>query len=375
MGISSADKERIEQLRQLVKDQITPYYDTDFNLLRWLKGHDYDLKIILPKLINHLKLRTSDWQLDKVADAPRNHKVHDHWKSGLTGPSVLTPNTIVNIEQSGNNDYWGLLKTYPINDILRARVYDLESMLRSVMEMEKQTGEQCSILYIMDLSGIVMDRHTITLMTGGLSAISAFMSEHYVEMVHSFVLVNVPTFISAIWSIAKPLLPEKTRLKVNILGGNWREEVQKLADPNTLPSYWNLEGNDGPFKANVEIGLQFPETGYYSGGISKGSEVLSVSAGKTGYVDMIVKKNSKLRWEVHASGHFAFCIYKLDKSVGDDYTKMERAYPLFSKVPGPTLVPCIDEISCDDDGIYRFWFGNEHAWLHTLKITHLIRNY
>lgn len=44
------------------------------------------------------------------------------------------------VEQSGSNDYWGMLYTFPLNEIMRARVYDLELMLRKVMEEEKKTS-------------------------------------------------------------------------------------------------------------------------------------------------------------------------------------------------------------------------------------------
>ncbi|KAK6014445.1 hypothetical protein OSTOST_20171, partial [Ostertagia ostertagi] len=97
MTISETDREKIEELRNLVKEHITPYYDTDYNLLRWLKGHDYNLEM------NHS-------QIDQPFDVAQD--------SGLTGEAVKTPNCIVNIEQTGGNDYWGMLNTYPINEIL-----------------------------------------------------------------------------------------------------------------------------------------------------------------------------------------------------------------------------------------------------------------
>lgn len=71
-------------------------------------------------------------------------------------------------------------------------------------------------MYVMDLSGLHFDKHLMTLLTGALASISAFMAEHYVELVHSFVLVNVPTFISAIWTVVKPLLPERTKHKAGL---------------------------------------------------------------------------------------------------------------------------------------------------------------
>ncbi|XGW06943.1 hypothetical protein V3C99_016896 [Haemonchus contortus] len=372
MTISEADREKIEELRNLVKEHITPYYDTDYNLLRWLKGHDYNLEIITPKLINHLMLRKL-WDLDTLADKPRNHAIHKHWKSGLTGEAVKTPNCVVNIEQTGGNDYWGMLNTYPINEILRARIHDLESMLRAVMELEKKNGEQCAIFYIMDMTGLKMDRKLMTLVTGGLASISAFMAEHYVEMVHSFVLVNVPHFISAIWTVARPLLPEKTRLKVNILGSQWKDEIRKLADEKCLPTYWNEEWQAGPFLAPIERGVDYPEDGYYKGEISSAAKILQVPAGKTAYVDIEAKEGTHLSWELHTNGHFAFTIYEVNKET-DDLSEMKNFYPLFSKVPGPTMVPFGDSAPVSKTGTYRFWFGNQHAWFHTLRIHYVIEN-
>ncbi|CAB3397026.1 unnamed protein product [Caenorhabditis bovis] len=374
MPIDEKDRAAINELREAVKEHLTPYYDTDFNLLRWLKGHDYNLSVIKPKLINHLLFRKSDWDLDGLAAKPRNHPVHNHWKSGLTGESGIIPNTIVNIEQTGANDYWGMLSSYPTNEILRARVHDLESMLKAVMDLEKKTNEQCSVVYIMDLTGIKMDRKLTTLLSGGLAAISAFMAEHYVELVHSFVLVNVPAFISAIWTIAKPLLPERTRNKINIMDSNWKTDVLKLAEGRCLPSYWNDEGSDGPFKAPIEKCVPFPEENYYKSGIPQEAQVLSIAAGKTGFVDMRVEKGQKLSWEIHANGHFAFAIYELPENFDNDTIEhLPRVYPLFSKIPGPTLVPCFDNITCKSSGIYRVWFGNQHAWFHTLKINHVLK--
>lgn len=51
----------------------------------------------------------------------------------------------------------------------------------------------------MDLTGLTFDKRLPSLLTGALASISAFMSEHYVELIHTFVLVNAPTFISTIW--------------------------------------------------------------------------------------------------------------------------------------------------------------------------------
>jgi hypothetical protein len=47
------------------------------------------------------------------------------------------------------------------------------------------------------------------------------------------------------------------------------------------------------------------------------------------------------------------------------------SYPL-QQVPGPTYVPIRDQVVCEQSGLYKFWFSNEHAWLHSLKIRYRI---
>ncbi|GMS81176.1 hypothetical protein PENTCL1PPCAC_3351 [Pristionchus entomophagus] len=373
--LTDADRKKVEELRDAVKEYLTPYYDTDFNLLRWLVGHDYSIELLKPKLINHLLLRKfEDWNLDGIATTPRNHAIHNYWKSGLTGEAGKTPNAFVNVEQTGANDYWGLLASHPTNELLKARVHDLESMLAAVMKMEAKTGERAAILYIMDLTGLKMDRNVTTLVSGALASISAFMSDHYVELIHSFVLVNVPTFIHAIWTLARPLLPERTRNKVKILGSNWRTEILDLADASVLPSYWNVDDSN-VFTASIERGVPVPQEIYYKESMPADSQSLIVKSGKTGTIDMQLKEGQSVHYLLHGDGQFAFAIYFSDdlERDGEGVEKWQRVYPLFQKIPGPTTVPMKDSMKCPKTGTYRLWLSNEHAWFHTLKITHQLR--
>uniref|UniRef100_A0AC34QEN0 CRAL-TRIO domain-containing protein n=1 Tax=Panagrolaimus sp. JU765 TaxID=591449 RepID=A0AC34QEN0_9BILA len=373
--LSPEERQAVDELRELVADDLSPYYDTDFNLLRWLKGHNNKLDEILPKLRNHLIFRNSHWQLDSMADKPRDQPVHSYWQAGMTGESGKIPNAFINVEQTGTNDYWGMLQTFPLNEIMKARIYDLEVMLRTVMEKEAKTGEQASIVYIMDLNGLTFDKRLMTLLTGALSSISSFMTEHYIELVHSFVLVNAPSFISAIWRIVHPILPERTRNKVQIFGHSWRQDVLEIANPDVLPAYWNIPGESEVFHANLLRAVPLPVSGYYKGGmLDERAKVLPVSAGKVGFVERIGEEGQKLKWVFEADGHFAYGIYYCKDPGEVDITKMICVYPRFNKVPGPTYVPLKDEIIMPHSGTYKFWFSNEHAWFHTLKIRHFIHS-
>lgn len=140
-ALTSEERTMVKTLRNMVKNDLTPYYDTDFNLLRWLQGHNYDINTVAPKLRYHLRFRKSVWNLDDMHKYPREHPIQQHWPDGITGESGKIENTIINIEQAGPNDYWGMLQTYSLFEVMKSRIHDLEIMLMEVMKLEKITGK------------------------------------------------------------------------------------------------------------------------------------------------------------------------------------------------------------------------------------------
>lgn len=55
--LSEVEKSAIRELRELVKADLTPYYDTDYNILRWIQGYNGNLKEAARKLRIHLRMR------------------------------------------------------------------------------------------------------------------------------------------------------------------------------------------------------------------------------------------------------------------------------------------------------------------------------
>ncbi|VDK22166.1 unnamed protein product, partial [Anisakis simplex] len=151
------------------------------------------------------------------------------------------------------------------------------------------SGVRSSILYIMDLNGLRYDKRLFSLITGALAGISQFMSENYVELIHSFVLVNAPSFITAIWSVAKPLLPERTRNKVQIFGAGWRNEILNLAVPDVLPAFWNNDEID-VFKADIERSAALDPVNYFKTDSFKHSDMITIAAGQSDCIDISAQK-------------------------------------------------------------------------------------
>ncbi|CAD5229624.1 unnamed protein product [Bursaphelenchus okinawaensis] len=364
---------KVNQLRKLVSEELKPgdYYNTDFNLLRWIQGNCHDsLEEVAKKLKTHLKMRKSCWNLDEMARKPRKHPIHNHWRYGITSESKVLSNVIVNIEQCGETDYSGMIETYSIQEVMKARCQDLEDLLAEVMEMEAKTGRQASVLYIMDLTGLQYNTRLYTLVTGAMRALSEFMAHHYVELIKYFLLVNVPSFIYTIWMVAKPLIPERTRHKVRILSSHgWREELLEYSCVEALPTKWNTD-TITHFEANVDLPVPYPVENYYRNcpKVVKDLEKIRLAARKTQLITKELKKGDMLSWFVSADADFGFGVYFTKHREEKNLENMSTVYPCLEWMPGPSESPLDGEVEAPEDGYYRIWMSNERAWWHTLSL-------
>uniref|UniRef100_A0A914C5Y9 CRAL-TRIO domain-containing protein n=1 Tax=Acrobeloides nanus TaxID=290746 RepID=A0A914C5Y9_9BILA len=355
----------------MVKDDLTPYYDTSFNFLRWIQGYNGNLKEAARKLRIHLKMRKSHWELDNFVEKPRTHAIHKHWTYGITGKSNVLENVIVNIDQSGNVDYHGMLQVYSVQEVMKARVKDMEDMLAQCMKLEEETGKQAWILYVMDLTGLKFDKNLYNLVTGAMRSLSEFMAEHYVELIKYFVLVNVPSFVFYLWTMVKPVLPDRTRQKVRILSSsNWRDEILDFASYEALPTKWNTEKFD-QFHANLDIPIPFPETEYYCNRTVElpiGIEKSKIATGKTLFLSKELKAGDALQWWISGDAEFGLGVFYSKNRDENNTENMQTIYPCLEWMPGPTIAPLNDQIVAKTDGFYRIWISNSRAWWHTLTI-------
>uniref|UniRef100_A0A914VSQ6 CRAL-TRIO domain-containing protein n=1 Tax=Plectus sambesii TaxID=2011161 RepID=A0A914VSQ6_9BILA len=368
--LTAEERNTVELLRAIVKDDLTPYYDTDFNLLRWLQGHNNDVDAVVRKLRCHLRFRKC-WDLDNIHKRPRNHVIHSHWPYGLTGLSEKVANAIIYVEPSGTCDYWGMLQTYSVTDVMKARIHDLEMMLFEVMKQEKQTGYQATVVCVLDLQGLQFNKQLLSLVTGPMKCLSLFITDHYVELIKYFIFVNTPSFFHHLYRAVRPLLPERTANKAVILGADWRREILRYSSPSALPDYWNID-SDRTFTAHLKRPRKFDEEKYSTFSITSAYTMLSVGAGKTKFISISATAGAKLKWSIYSDGEFGFGIFFAHDSTETDETKMKMIYPQFYRVSAPSIVPMEETMLCEKTGVYKFWIDNKTAWLYTLKIHYQI---
>uniref|UniRef100_A0AC35U9S6 CRAL-TRIO domain-containing protein n=1 Tax=Rhabditophanes sp. KR3021 TaxID=114890 RepID=A0AC35U9S6_9BILA len=362
-NISKEELVKIGELRNLVKSYLTPYYDTNFNLLRWIQGHSGSIEEVSRKLIIHLRNRKTTWNLDELATTKRDHPIHNHWMHGITG--LANENTIVNIEQCGATDFNGMVETHSITDLLKARMHDLEDMLDRVMKLEAKTGKQASIFYIIDLAGLKYDKKLISLVTGPLKSLSEFMSDNYVEMIQHFALINAPSSMFALWSLIKQLLPEKTATKVLIMSTNWRKEILNYCNGDVLLSKWN-NNESNSFKSTLNSPLPFPTDNYFINTGNRYSNVEKISAGKKIFITKELNENQLLHWEISINQFMTFAVFYTTNIDETNTDNMRLVYPYFESLPGPTVVPFNDSVCIKKRGYYKILISNQKAWWNTL---------
>ncbi|CAI9270249.1 unnamed protein product [Lactuca saligna] len=93
---------------------------------------------------------------------------------------------------------------------------------------------------VLDMSGLKLSAlNQIKLLT----TISTVDDLNYPEKTITYYIVNVPYVFSACWKVVKPLLQERTKLKVQVLQGNGREELLKIMDYPSLPHFCRRSGS------------------------------------------------------------------------------------------------------------------------------------
>ncbi|VDM99555.1 unnamed protein product [Thelazia callipaeda] len=257
--LTEQDIKAIDFLRTKTKELISVEYDTDFNLLRWAQGYNYNLDESLHYLTMHLKFRRF-YDLDHIGKLEDNKLMKQYFPIGLVGETGKNNHLLV-VENAGRIDLHGILKTFQLHAFLTQRLKFQETMLKEINAIERKTGSQCSVIYILDLEGLKLDPKLLNIATGKYFNKIFFLGPYHIlwkmvytnypEWIDKLLAVNAPTFISLIWRAIAPLLPERTRSKVRIFSSkdDYNAELQKHCELDHVPKHWGgtmLDKNGDP---------------------------------------------------------------------------------------------------------------------------------
>lgn len=214
--INEAERKLINELRSEAKSELTEKYNTDYNLLRWVRGWNYDKTVALTKLKTHLKLR-------KIMDLDNIRRKEDlrvdsispiYSPLSILGTNGPDDNKLVMFEFPGRCDIYGMLQAIQTTPFMLGRYRLMEEIFDRLNELERHSGRMSGVVFVFDLHGLEFDPSLLSVITGPFRIMWGTLMEQYPEWIHRLLIINVPTFMNILWKAFTPFVPDHT--KVNL---------------------------------------------------------------------------------------------------------------------------------------------------------------
>jgi hypothetical protein len=379
----------VEDLRAGVKDVLTQFYDTDFNLLRWVIGFGYDLAVAEEKLRKHLEFRKR-MNFDAPPERlPVHPVIEEYYNSRFYKISDEdSSNLFACIQLEGNADIAGLYYAMSVSDFLFSQLGKVERVLRAVMDAEARTRRQHKVFVVIDLEGTKIDKWTWYAVTGSFQTMIQLQFDNYVELIDHIAIINPGKVLHAAFKLLEPLLPQRTKDKLKIYGSDWKHQLAKLIPSNRLPLiYGGTEPSELiPQHRNLQYGRYvIPASKYYDHGRDRDqlAQLSTTRIGRAGHASHffhVPEGPARLHWYIKSDGAYKFAIY----FSASEISGKPRLSQLVTAEPGsdsvteiypPILwcgefVPDVGSHPCDLPGWYYIELSND-SWIFGRKLEHL----
>jgi CRAL/TRIO domain len=108
-------------------------------------------------------------------------------------------------------------------------VYFFTFYVDGVCRMSETAGHE-TFYAIADLEGFSMSNFSLAQIKIAIS----ILQNHYPERLGTIFVINAPFVFTAAWRLIQPLLDERTRSKIEILGSNYFDIVTEHIDPSQI---------------------------------------------------------------------------------------------------------------------------------------------
>ncbi|KAJ3304717.1 cytosolic factor, phosphatidylinositol/phosphatidylcholine transfer protein [Kappamyces sp. JEL0829] len=202
----------------------------DILLMRFLRARQLNVQNAL-KMFQESEEWRAKMNVDKIVTTFRFHE-HE-------AVSMLYPRYYHKTDKLGRSVYIESLGRMDVDKLFQ--VTSKERLIQHlVREFEKYTSIKCGKeisqgLVILDLLNAPLSQfNSIRLLIGELSSIS---SNYYPETLGKMVIINAPWLFTAIWTVVRAMLDERTAAKISVLGSNYQKELLSLIHAENLPTY------------------------------------------------------------------------------------------------------------------------------------------
>jgi hypothetical protein len=236
--ITEASREIIRKLREQIPElqPTSPLYIRfdDVYLNRFVRARQYRLNDVVIMVNNHIQwlreFHVADIMEFRFEELEQFRTVYPHGYHGID--KVGRPIYIERYAKM-NADY--LHKITTLDRIAKYWVRGYEILLYQRFPVCRPGITQSTV--ILDLAGVRLSTFD-SRAREFLRLISKISSDNYPETLGAMFIVNVPSFFSIVYNVAKPFIPPETKRKIHVVTAkNVKAELLKHIDQDQLPAF------------------------------------------------------------------------------------------------------------------------------------------
>ncbi|PVD31384.1 hypothetical protein C0Q70_06796 [Pomacea canaliculata] len=372
--LSPKQEAALKQIREIMKDLLTPEHDDHF-VLRWLRARNFDLKKTEQMMRSDFAWRKHMGANTILDDFVVPEVLQKYYPGGICGQDKQ--GALVWMDPVGRIDSKGMLKSARKLEILKSKVHLLESLYRRFAVLTREQGrliDQIVIVFDMEHFGM---KHLWKPGVDVFIEIVQMFEAHYPETLKNCFVINAPKIFPVAFNIIKPFLSEDTARKIHVMGSQYKETLLKHIDADQLPEHWGGSQRDpdgNPYcVSKVCMGGEIPEV-YYSQDLSDLSGFTEASIGRGSTLKVPIelnKNNSILRWQFKTDGFdIGFGVFRKTVEGHQKTGDMEVILP--SDRVNSHLVPEDGSVTCKQSGTYVLRFDNSYSWARSKKVFYII---
>jgi len=237
--------ERSRMIIRAIREQIpelqpsSPFFIRfdDQYLHRFVKARKYNMGDILVMVKNHVEwfksFRVPEIQDFEFTELEQFRTVYPHGYHGVD--KLGRP---LYIERYSKMNAGQLYQISNLERVSRYWVQGYERLLFQRFPASIRDGKPAlQTCVILDLQGVKLSMFD-SKAREFLRTVSKISSDNYPETLGVMLIVNVPSFFSVVYSVAKPLIPAETKKKIHIITARHvKEELLKYIDEDQLPQF------------------------------------------------------------------------------------------------------------------------------------------
>jgi len=226
----------------------------DVQLLKFCRARNFDMDKVIEMFKNYIEYRNEN-DLDNIVNNfvfEKKNEVNQFYPRGYCGVDKI--GRPIYIERSGQIKP---SKIWPLCDeetLFKSYYQSYEVLIKQHFMVcsyiqQKQIQQTFSILDMTGFSISMMNKQVYSL----VQKASKISQDYYPEQLGQLMICNAPMLFTGVWTVIKVWLDERTREKIQILGGGYTKKLLEYVDEDQLIDFLGgkntakLEDDQGPW--------------------------------------------------------------------------------------------------------------------------------